>query len=218
MFTRSLVQLLVLFALPLVLASSAGAQTAIQITSVDVIQRLPGSLSEDYRRGWSLNASVIGVNPVGSDGGLLYLSVYVSENHPATIGPSGPCASTQYDLVLSSPAWRDTPDAGPPAGTGGPTAFRLDPNPEDNDSEPRPFRFDFTFGTLCDDVRIEETETFSVRAWFEPRDSSGTRSHGGAGYARDLLIEDDEIEPLAPTRVVARGTAAPPSASRGCRR
>ena len=53
----------------------AEAQTEIQIHSIEVIQQAPGNVHEDYRRGWTLNARVRGVNPRGSAGGLLYLSV-----------------------------------------------------------------------------------------------------------------------------------------------
>ena len=215
---RNFGPLLVLLSLHVVLVPSVGAQTAIQLTSVDVIQRTPGSLSEDYTRGWSLTARVAGVNPVGSAGGLLYVSVLVSENHPATIGASGPCAGTQNDLYLSDSTWRDpfsapTPPApARPAGKGGPASFQLDANTGEG-AVPQPFSTDFTFGTLCDDVRIEETETFSVRVWFEPLtdgpdpDANGQVPHNGAGLATDLVINDDEIEPQAPSGVQARGTA-----------
>ena len=176
------------------------ASSSIQISSVNIVQRAPGTISEAYASGWSLSGSISGTNPAGSTGGVLYVSVVPGENNPATFSPqSTVCRDTDLDIRLDNIHWLD---AG--TGTGGLQGFTLPAGVE----EDSPFTQNFAFGVVCDDVRVEEPETFSVRMWFEaPGTSDGTKAHGGRGVAADFIIQDDDVAPQAPTGVQARGDA-----------
>jgi len=186
----------------------AGAQTEIQIHSIEVIQQAPGHVHEDYRRGWTLNARIRGVNPKGSAGGLLYLSVKGGPVHPATFGRTGHslCVSAgNPDIILSNDGWL----ADLTGGDGVSAGFQLPAIGTDDDDAAQSFTHTFSFGTICDDTQAEPDETFTVRAWFEARGTSGRRSHKGAGLSRDMLIIDyDETGDPPNLTVTATGSTA----------
>ena len=166
----------------------AGAQTDIQIHSIEVIQQTPGNVHEDYRRGWTLNARIQGVNPKGSAGGLLYLSVMGGPVNPATFGRTGHSGCVDAgdpDIILSNGEW-----LADLAGDGVSAGFQLPVIGTTDDDQEQSFTHTFSFGTICDDTQPEPDETFTVRAWFEARTTLDRQRHEGAGLSRDLLIID----------------------------